>query len=144
MLSKDVLEENTDILPGNVAGSDICRTCWQCQNQKFPQEMLYFETLEDVLGILSSEISPGMPHFGGEAHQTPKITDFGGNPALHSRSREFLCKFKERTNRIISLNRTNSPASVSVCALTGLTGQECLTARAEKKPNKLTFAKLVG
>ena len=29
------------------------------------------------------------------------------------------------------LNRTNSPASVSVCALTGLTGQECLTALAE-------------
>ena len=37
---------------------------------------------------------------------------------------------KNCQNGIPSRNRTNSPASVLVCAQTGLTGQECLTALA--------------
>ena len=46
----------------------------------------------------------------------------------------WVCGFPKQNcqNGIPSLNKTNSPASVSVCALTGLTGQECLTALAEK------------
>ena len=69
--------------------------------------------------------------------QTLKITDFLGNPAVHSQKQTMPLQIQSRTNRIVRmvfpvLTGTNSPTSVSVCALTGLIGQECLTAPAEK------------
>ena len=55
-----------------------------------------------MLGILNSEFSLGMPDFGGEA-QTPKITDFLGNPALHSQKQTMPLQIQNRTNRIVRM-----------------------------------------
>ena len=101
--------------------------------------------LEDVLGIPDLEFSLGMPHFGGEA-QIPKITDFLGNPALHS---------PKADNAFATSNRTSRNVRMVFPVLTGLTvlllcpdrpnrtGMPHRTSR-ESIYNKSISAKLVG
>ena len=99
--TRTFFRRKTDILLGNVAVSDICRTCCQvvgnAKIRNFPRKSCTLRLLEDALGILNSELSLGMPHFGGEA-QTPKITDSLGIQHFTPKNRqyrvEYPCKFK--------------------------------------------------